>query len=185
MKTCNTCAINGKENSTIHCYKCLSNNKALYVPAGGVKPAAAPRAAENTLKVMLDDGAILPTRAHPADAGLDLYSREYRFIKPRCSFSFDTGVHVAIPAGFVGLLTSKSGMMAHNECTSRGTIDSGYTGSIRVVLFNHGQNTVEIKAGQKISQLVIVPIITPAVEIVDHLEDTERGAGGFGSTGAF
>jgi dUTP pyrophosphatase len=69
--------------------------------------------------------------------------------------------------------------------TSRGTIDSGYTGSIRAVLFNHSWRFVRIRRHQKITQLVILPIITPELEIVDGLEDTERGNGGFGSTGRF
>ena len=69
--------------------------------------------------------------------------------------------------------------------TSRGTIDSGYTGSIRAVLFNHRKMDVHIEKGQKITQLVIMPIITPDLELVDSLEDTERGEGGFGSSGKF
>ena len=185
MKTCNTCAINGTESSKIHCYKCLSSNKGLYVPAGGAKTAEAPRAAENTLKVMLDDGAILPTRAHPADAGLDLYSRECMKIYPGEAYDFDTGVHVAIPAGYVGMIKSKSGLNVNHGLTSEGVIDSGYTGSIVVNLFNHGKHSYLVEKGQKISQLVILPIITPDLELVDSLEETARGNGGFGSTGAF
>lgn len=83
------------------------------------------------------------------------------------------------------MVTSKSGLMSKEGLTSRGTIDCGYTGSIRVVLFNHGTNKTIIKKGQKISQLVVMPIITPELEVVDSLEDTERGSGGFGSTGKF
>jgi dUTP pyrophosphatase len=105
-------------------------------------------------------------------------------IPPCGSATFDTGVHVAIPAGYVGLLTSKSGLMAKG-ITSRGTIDCGYIGSIKAVLFNHSHNYVIIEKGQKITQLVILPIITPELELVDSLEDTDRGAGGFGSSGAF
>lgn len=136
------------------------------------------------IKVMLDPGAITPTRAHEADAGLDLYAREYDRIPPHSISVLDTGVHVAIPKGYVGLLTSKSGLMAEGV-TSRGTIDSGYTGSIKAALFNHRKTYVHIEKGQKITQLVLLPIITPEVEIVDRLEDTERGTGGFGSTGRF
>ena len=136
------------------------------------------------IKVMLDPGAITPTRAHEADAGLDLFAKEYDRIPPNGIASFDTGVHVAIPKGYVGLLTSKSGLMAEG-ITSRGTIDSGFQGSIKAVLFNHTNKYVHIEPGRKITQLVIMPIITPEVEIVDSLEETERGAGGFGSTGKF
>lgn len=137
------------------------------------------------LKVVLDPGAIMPTRAHETDAGLDLYAKHNAVIRPNTWANFDTGVHVAIPKDFVGLVTSKSGLMTKEGLTSRGTIDSGYTGSIRVALFNHGKKTVVIKKGQKISQLVILPIVTPELEVVDELEDTDRGTGGFGSTGAF
>lgn len=132
------------------------------------------------IKVKLDPGAKMPTRAHPTDAGLDLYA-----IPPCGSATFDTGVHVAIPAGFVGLLTSKSGLMSKDEITNRGTIDADYRGSIQAILFNHSHKYVHIKAGQKITQLVIMPIITPDPEEADSLDDTERGSGGFGSTGEF
>ena len=137
------------------------------------------------MKVMLDPGAKMPTRAHETDAGLDLYAMEGGTISPCGSAVFDTGVHVAIPAGYVGLLTSKSGLMRNNEITSRGTIDPDYRGSIQAILFNHSHRYVKIEAGQKITQLVILPIITPDPECVDSLDDTERGEGGFGSTGKF
>lgn len=136
------------------------------------------------MKVAIDPGCDIPFRAHKNDAGLDLYAKKDGVIFPFSRKVFDTGVHVAIPAGFVGLLTSKSGLMGKGV-TSRGTIDSGYTGSIRAVLFNHSWRFVRIRRHQKITQLVILPIITPELEIVDGLEDTERGNGGFGSTGRF
>ncbi len=136
------------------------------------------------LKVKLDPGAIMPTRAHETDAGLDLYSPERIVIFAGSRESIDTGVHVAIPEGYVGLITSKSGLMAKG-ITSRGTIDCGYTGSIQAVLYNTGYERVVIEKGQKITQLVIVPIITPELELVDELEATERGNGGFGSSGMF
>lgn len=137
------------------------------------------------MKVMLDNGAILPNRAHPQDAGLDLFSCEEKTIYPGGSECFDTGVHVAIPAGYVGMIKSKSGLNVNHNMTSEGVIDSGYTGSIVVKLYNHGNKVERIKAGQKISQLVILPIVTPELEVVSDLEDTERGTGGFGSTGDF
>lgn len=137
------------------------------------------------MKVAVDSGASIPTRAHETDAGLDLYATKGGVIFPFSRKAFDTGVHVEIPEGFVGLLTSKSGLMANQAITSRGTIDCGYTGSIRAVLFNHSWKFIRIKPDQKITQLVILPIITPEVELVNGLEETERGTGGFGSTGAF
>lgn len=134
------------------------------------------------MKVLLDAGAIIPTRAHKTDAGLDLYSMEDKYVSPREFEVFDTGVHVEIPAGYVGLVTSKSGLMAKG-ITSRGTIDSGYTGSIKAILFNHGDRGYLVRKGDKITQLVVLPIVTPDIEIVESLEESERGADGFGSTG--
>lgn len=137
------------------------------------------------IKVMLDPGAIMPTRAHSTDAGLDLYATEDAVIFRDGSYTFDSGVHVAIPEGYVGFLKSKSGLNVNQGIQSAGVIDAGYTGSIRVKLYNHGNGMVHIKMGQKISQLVLLPIITPELEVVDSLEETERGNGGFGSSGAF
>lgn len=136
-----------------------------------------------TMKIKIDDGAFVPTRAHDLDAGLDLYAVEGAYIQPNSSHCFDTGVHVEIPAGFVGMIKSKSGLNVKHSITSEGVIDAGYTGSMVVKLFNHGYNGVRINRGQKISQLVILPIVTPELELVDELEATERGDGGFGSTG--
>lgn len=134
------------------------------------------------MRIVLSDDAIMPSRAHPADAGLDLYSTATLTIPPFGAGFIDTGVHVEIPAGYVGMLTSKSSLMKKG-ITSRGTIDCGYTGSIKAVLINHSQCEFEVKKGQKITQLVLMPIITPELEVVEDLEETERGAGGFGSTG--
>ncbi len=138
-----------------------------------------------TLQILLEPGAKMPHRAHPTDGGMDLFSMEGGTIPPCGSMSFDTGVHVAIPFGYVGLLTSKSGLMAKQGITSRGTIDCGYIGSIKAVLFNHSHQYVTIEKGQKITQLVLLPIITPELEQVDSLEETDRGDGGFGSSGKF
>lgn len=137
------------------------------------------------IKVVLDEGATLPTRAHPTDAGLDLYAKERRAIRPLNWEKVDTGVHIQIPEGYVGLITSKSGLMANDGITCRGTIDSGYTGSIQAVLFNHSRLHYIVEKGQKVAQLVILPIATPDPEWVDALEETDRGSGGFGSTGKF
>ncbi len=137
------------------------------------------------LKVVLDTGAYMPTRAHEADAGYDLYSRESAVIYPNSCGKFDTGVHMAIPEGYVGFLKSKSGLNVKHGIQSEGVIDSGYTGSICVKLYNHGTRAVKIEEGQKISQLVLLPIITPELELALSLDETERGAGGFGSTGKF
>jgi dUTP pyrophosphatase len=137
------------------------------------------------MKVTLDAGAILPSRAHDLDAGFDLYSREEAIVYAGDSWTFDTGVHMAIPKGYVGDVKSKSGLMMKYGIVTDGTVDAGYTGSIRVKLFNMSSCAVSIVKGQKIAQLVIKKILTPELEIVDRLEETERGDGGFGSTGKF
>ena len=134
------------------------------------------------MKVKLD-GAKIPTRAHETDAGLDLYSREKVIIFPNESYIFDTGVHIELPQNSVGLLKSKSGLYMKHHITSEGVVDEGYTGSIRVKLVNHGNEPYMVNKGDKISQLVILPILKPTLEIVDSLEDTERGENGFGSSG--
>ena len=135
------------------------------------------------MKIMLDDGAYMPTRAHSMDAGLDLYSPVDVLLMSQTSAVIDTGVHVELPPGSVGFLKSKSGLNVRHGILGEGVIDAGYTGSIRVKLYNHGSYTYKIQRGDKITQLVILPVILPDLEQVDSLEDTERGCGGFGSTG--
>lgn len=134
------------------------------------------------MKIKLDQNAIMPTRAHETDAGLDLYSPVRCVLRPMDMVIIDTGVHVDITQGYVGMITSKSGLMGKG-ITSRGTIDCGYTGSIKAVLFNNSGKTYIIEKGDKITQLVIIPILTPHLEVVEELDNTERGEGGFGSTG--
>ena len=135
------------------------------------------------MRIMLDDGAIMPNRAHSTDAGLDLFARETKVVPAKGSAIFDTGVHVELPPNTVGELKSKSGLNVKHGLTSEGVIDVGYTGSIVVKLYNHSDSDYTVNAGDKITQLVIKPIIIPDLEIVDSLEDTERGSNGFGSSG--
>ena len=135
------------------------------------------------LKVVLDEGATMPTRAHENDAGLDLYAIDDAVIPSYGSYTFDTGVHIEIPKGFVGLIASKSGLNVKLGLTSEGVIDAGYTGSIAVKLYNNTMYPRTIERGDKISQLILLPIITPELELADSLEDSERGANGFGSSG--
>jgi dUTP pyrophosphatase len=135
------------------------------------------------IKIKLDEGAKLPTRAHETDAGLDLYARDEQIVPAKESAIFDTGVHIELPVGTVGMLKSKSGLNVKYGLTSEGVIDVGYTGSIVVKLYNHSGVDYRVKAGDKISQLVILPILTPTPYIVDSLEETERGDNGFGSSG--
>ncbi len=134
------------------------------------------------MKVMLDKDAFMPERAHVLDAGLDLRTPVDVLVPAYGSVVIDTGVHVAIPMGYVGMLKSKSGLNIKNGITSEGVIDAGYTGSIIAKLYNNN-TAIILKRGNKITQLVIIPIATPELELVDHLEQTERGNNGFGSTG--
>ena len=135
------------------------------------------------MKIKLDDGALAPTRAHETDAGLDLYSREKRIIHPGESVCFDTGVHIELPKGHCAMLVSKSGLNVNHDITSTGLIDEGYSGEITVKLYNHGGFDYAVKKGDKISQLVIIPVRYEPVEIVDEIGGGERGDAGFGSTG--
>ena len=159
------------------------------------------------MKIKLDEGAYMPTRAHDTDAGLDLYAREDKVVPAGGSCTFDTGVHLELPdrekypvelgfntnRGFVkmaeahfktaGFLKSKSGLNVKHNLTSEGVIDMGYTGSIVVKLYNHGAEDYHVKRGDKISQLVIVPVLTPTLDVVTELDETERGENGFGSSG--
>ena len=139
------------------------------------------------MKVKLDPGAKMPTRAHETDAGLDLYSRETVTIFPGRSEVFDTGVHIELPHGYYGKIESKSGLNVNQGVVScGGVIDEGYTGSIVVKLYNlepSDGNLYTIHAGDKIAQLVIQAYATPELELVDALDETERGSNGFGSTG--
>ena len=137
------------------------------------------------MNIMLDKNAFMPERAHDLDAGYDLrtpidfkiYCRDFEII--------DTGVHVEIPKGYVGFLKSKSGLNIKDGITGEGVIDAGYTGSIKVKLYNNSCYLKKFKKGDKIIQLVILPIFTPELQKVDKFAETERGRGdnGFGSTG--
>ena len=136
------------------------------------------------MKVKLDTGAKMPTKAHETDAGFDLYARESKVIPARASATFDTGVHIELPFRTVGLLKSKSGLNVKFGITSEGVIDVGYTGSIVAKLYNNSFEDYHVKKGDKITQLVIVPLaFVDTLELVDELEEAERGNNGFGSSG--
>lgn len=136
------------------------------------------------MKVKLDEGAYLPERAHATDAGADLRAREDCIIRACDSAVFDTGVHVEIPPGFVGMLKSKSGLNVKHGIISEGVIDAGYTGSIKVKLYNLSKDDYVVYAGDKITQLVIMPIgYNIHFELVDEIGGGERGNNGFGSSG--
>ena len=135
------------------------------------------------MKVKLEKWAYMPERAFPTDAGADLRTPHDVIVMPHGSAVVDTGVAIELPPNSVGMLKSKSGLNVKHGITSEGVIDVGYTGNIVVKLYNHSDKAYGFKAGDKITQLVIMPILTPTFEQVDSLEDSERGANGFGSSG--
>lgn len=139
------------------------------------------------MKIKLDEGAVLPTRAHKDDAGLDIYAplnMKPKTIRRHGSLIIHTGVHVEVPEDYAGLVESKSGLNIKHDLISLGLIDTGYTGSVVVKLYNLGRKRYKVRPGDKISQLVIAKILRPVPQIVDELEATERGDNGFGSTGS-
>ena len=141
-----------------------------------------------SIRMKLNENAIAPTKAHESDAGFDLYApRDLKdgMLYPRSSLVIDTGVCLEIPNGYVGMVKSKSGLNVKRGVQSEGVIDSGYTGSIVVKLYNHSDNHYEFQPGEKISQIVIMPITQVRLELVNALADSERGDGGFGSSGRF
>lgn len=138
------------------------------------------------MKIKLLDKNCIPKKAHEYDSGYDLKARVYETIFPQCTEFIPTGVCVEIPVGYVGLLfprssISKTPLRMANSC---GVIDSGFTGEIKVPLYNTSEVEIrDIEKYDKIAQLVIVPCMNFELEPVDELDSTERGAGGFGSTG--
>lgn len=134
--------------------------------------------------IKLDNGAYMPVRAHSMDAGLDIFSPVNCTIRAKGSVCVDSGVHMAIPRGYVGFLKSKSGLNVRHGITSEGVVDAGYTGSIVVKLHNLSDETYYVKKGDKITQLVLLPLAPMFdLELVDELPETERGNNGFGSSG--
>ncbi len=136
----------------------------------------------------LDARSVLPTRAHTHDAGLDLYAAEAQVIAPGERATVGTGIAVEIPPGHAGLVLPRSGL-AHRHgialVNAPGLIDAGYRGEIRVVLLNTDRReTFSVSVGDRIAQLVLVRIQTPPVLEVDEVGESERGSGGFGSSGA-
>lgn len=135
------------------------------------------------MEIILDDGAYMPSRGHKTDAGLDLRTPKAVTVPAYGSVAVDTGVHVALPHGCAGLLVSKSGLNVRHSITSTGLIDEGYTGSIVVKVYNDKGEDYALEAGDKISQLVVIPVVCEPLEQVAAFNETERGDNGFGSTG--
>jgi dUTP pyrophosphatase len=156
----------------------------------GAAPAeAAAATAHAALAVKrLHPDAILPRRAYAGDAGLDLHATEAITLEPGARASVGTGIAVAIPEGQGGLVLPRSGLAARSGIAlvnAPGLIDTGYRGEIRVLLLNTDRDTpCEIAVGDRIAQLVLVRLELPATVEVDELPDSERGEGGFGSSGS-
>ena len=130
-------------------------------------------------------GAKLPAFAHSGDAGMDLFSCVEMTLAPGETKPVPTGIQMAIPPGYVGLIWDKSGISLKGVHRLAGVVDAGYRGEVRVVMVNLGKEAFEIKAGMKIAQMLIQPVEAPAIVESDELDDTSRGEGGFGSTGLF
>lgn len=133
----------------------------------------------------LDPKARLPTRGTPNSAGLDLYSIDDLRIEPKARVRARTGLSTAIPEGFYGRIAPRSGLAAEKGIdVLAGVIDADYRGEILCLLYNTGDEVVELMAGSKICQLIVEQVITPQAAWAEDLEQTHRGASGFGSTGS-
>lgn len=136
------------------------------------------------MKVVLEKGAFKPKRAYDDDAGLDLFTPVDVIIPAGRSVVIDTGVHMQINRGYFGKIESKSGLnINHSVVSCGGVIDSGYTGSVVVKLYNLGDEGYAFKSGEKIAQIIIQPCVGGQFEEVESIEEKERGSNGFGSTG--
>ena len=128
----------------------------------------------------------MPTRAHAGDAGIDLHARETTTLQPGEWAMIPTGVAVAIPAGHVGLVAPRSGLAARHGISvvnGPGVVDTGYRGEINAILINHGTEAITFERGDRIAQMLVTPIVEADTVEVDTLPDSDRGAGGFGSSG--
>ena len=134
------------------------------------------------MNIKLAENAYMPERAHEQDAGLDIRTPVPFIIYPNGEKTINTGVCVELPKGTVGYIKGRSSLFKRGLVVD-GTIDEGYTGEIRVVLWNIGKEAIPVKRGDKIAQLVIHEIKKPRLRQVESLSKSERGDGGFGSTG--
>jgi dUTP diphosphatase len=133
---------------------------------------------------LLDARAVLPKRGSALAAGLDVCSIENLQLEPKQRVTARTGLAVAIPPGFYGRIAPRSGLAAKNGLdVLAGVIDSDYRGEVCCLLYNTGDEVIDLPAGSKICQLIVEQIITPEATWVSELDETTRGAGGFGSTG--
>jgi dUTP pyrophosphatase len=135
----------------------------------------------------LDPGLPAPVHAHTGDAGVDLHAAESTTLTPGEFRAVPTGIAVAIPQGYVGLIAPRSGLAVRHGMSlvnTPGVLDAGYRGEILAILINHGPEPVSLERGDRIAQLVVVPVAVQEFVEVDELPDSSRGPGGFGSTGS-
>lgn len=135
------------------------------------------------VNVALDEGAYVPVRAHETDAGADIRTPKPFVVEGGGSATVHTGLHVETPAGHVTLIKSKSGINIHGGVVCEGVVDEGYSGEIVVKLYNHSDRSVTFERGDKIAQMLIVPVVYPSFVEVPEVRGGDRGANGFGSTG--
>jgi dUTP pyrophosphatase len=133
----------------------------------------------------IQEDAKLPAYSHPGDAGLDLFSSADLVLKSGEVIPVPTGIKMAVPPGYVGLIWDKSGISLAGVHRLAGVVDSGYRGEVKVVMINLGDTSFSIKKGMKIAQMLVQPVNSVGVTEVEELEDTTRGENGFGSTGKF
>lgn len=131
----------------------------------------------------LTPDAVLPTRSHPNDAGLDLYAVEDVILPPGAGRTIKTGIAMALPTGFVGMIADRSSLAKKGIKIAGGIVDAGYRGEVMVVVWNIGGAEIRLQRGERIAQMMIIPIATPPVREVHVLDETSRGSSGFGSTG--
>lgn len=131
----------------------------------------------------LKENAKLPTYAMPGDAGMDMYAMETIVLGPDTSYQFSHGFAMEIPEGYVALVKDKGGMANRRFHTLGGVFDSGYRGEYNTIIMNLSHNAYTIQEGDKVSQLVIMPVVQAELEEVTELSESERGDGRFGSTG--
>lgn len=144
----------------------------------------------HSLKILvkqLDTSLPLPEHARDGDAGVDLYARVGGVLAPGERMLVPTGIAVALPEGFVGLVTPRSGLAVRHGISlvnSPGILDAGYRGELQVVMINGGSEPFEFARGERIAQLVVIPFVAQTYQVVEELPASDRGDGGFGSTGS-
>ena len=136
--------------------------------------------------ITLEEGAVLPSYQTQGSAGMDLCTNETFELRPMERRLVSTGLRIAVPEGYEAQVRPRSGLALKHGISmvnTPGTIDSDYRGEVRLIVINFGENVVKFNRGDRVGQLVICPVVRAQLQVVDTLEETDRGSGGFGSTG--